>query len=106
PDLSVFDGLYVNNIQGTAIPLSQLASIGLESSPVSIRHHNKERTVSVSAFVQEGYLNDRVIKDVISRMDAQQLPTGYHYTMGGEVETREQSFGGFGAIIMLTAFLF
>src|SRR5690606_23966411 len=29
PDLSVFNTLYVNNVQGTAIPIKQLASIGL-----------------------------------------------------------------------------
>lgn len=106
PDLSVFEGIYVENIQGKPIPLSQIATLGLETSPVSISHINKTRTVSVSAFVREGYLNDAVIKDVIGKMDKMDLPSGYTYSMGGEVETREQSFGGFGAIIMLTVFLF
>jgi len=106
PDLSVFNTLYVNNVQGTAIPIKQLASIGLESSPVSINHINKIRTISVNAFVKKGYLNDRVIKDVIAKMEAQSLPAGYHYEMGGEVESRQESFGGFGTVIMVTVFLF
>ena len=39
-------------------------------------------------------------------MDAFQLPTGYSYAMGGEVESRETAFGGFGTIIMITVFMF
>lgn len=106
PDLSVLNNLYINNVQGTAIPLKQLAQLDFESSPVSINHINKIRTVSVNAFVKKGFLNDRVINDVIEKMNAKKLPVGYHYEMGGEVESRQESFGGFGTVIMVTVFLF
>lgn len=106
PDLSVFDGIYVNNVQGGAVPLNQIAALQFESSPSNINHINKVRTVSVNCFVQNGYQNDRVIKDVINKMDQKKLPAGYHYEMGGEVETTQQSFGGFGTIILITIFLF
>jgi multidrug efflux pump subunit AcrB len=106
PDLSVLNNLYINNVQGTAIPLKQLAQLDFESSPVSINHINKIRTVSVNAFVKKGFLNDRVINDVIGKMNAKKLPVGYHYEMGGEVESRQESFGGFGTVIMVTVFLF
>lgn len=105
-DLSVFDNLYVNNVEGAAMPLKQLAALDFESSPVSINHINKIRTVSVNAFVRKGYLNDRVINDVIAKMDAKELPAGYHYEMGGEVESRQESFGGFTTVIIITVFLF
>jgi multidrug efflux pump subunit AcrB len=58
PSLEVFDNLYVNNVQGTAIPLSQVASARLQTSPVSISHLNKNRLVSVSSFVEKGFLNN------------------------------------------------
>jgi multidrug efflux pump subunit AcrB len=106
PSLKVFDNLYVNNVMGTSIPLSQLANLKLETSALSINHHNKIRTVSVNSFVQKGYLNDKVIKDVEAQMQKMQLPAGYHFEMGGEVESRNQSFGGFGSIILVTLFLF
>lgn len=106
PDLSVFDGIYVNNVKGGSVPLNQLATLRLESSPSNINHLNKERTVSVNSFVQKGYQNDRVIQDVISKMDTMSFPAGYHYQMGGEVETTQESFGGFGTIILITVFLF
>lgn len=104
--MDVFNNLYVNNNQGLAIPLSQIATLKLESSPLKINHFNKLRTVSVSAFVQKGFLADNVINDVIKQMDAKKLPTGYSYKMGGEFESREDSFGGFGTIIIITIFLF
>ncbi|GGH64661.1 multidrug efflux pump subunit AcrB [Filimonas zeae] len=106
PDLTIFDNLYVNNSQGQAIPLSQLATLQLETSPLKINHHNKNRTVSVNSFVQKGYLNDRVIQSVIEQMNKMKLPKGYTYEMGGEIESRNQSFGGFGSIILVTLFLF
>ncbi|MBX2920782.1 MAG: efflux RND transporter permease subunit [Chitinophagaceae bacterium] len=106
PDLGVFNSLFVNNQQGRSFPLSQLAGVQLETSPLSINHFNKTRTVSVTSFVQKGYLNDEVINDVIAQMDKMELPAGYHYEMGGELEGRNQSFAGFGSIIMVTVFMF
>jgi len=104
--LDIFDNLFVNNNQGFAIPLMQLATLKLESSPLIINHFNKIRTVSVSAFVMKGYLADNVIKDVISQMDNFKLPEGYSYKMGGEYESRQETFGGFGTILIITVFLF
>lgn len=106
PDLSVFDKIFVTNVQGMAVPLSQLAAIRMESSPSNINHINKLRTISVNAFVKQGFQNDKVIQDVIGKMDRFNFPAGYHYEMGGEVETTKESFGGFGTIIMITVLLF
>lgn len=106
PTLDVFRNLYVNNLQGKAIPLSQVADLKMQTSPVHINHQEKRRVVSVKAFLQKGFLADRVITDVMSRMDAMALPLGYSYEMGGEVESRKQSFDGFQNIIIVTVFLF
>lgn len=105
-DLSIFDNLFINNRQGVAIPLKQIADLELEASPVSIRHYDKVRYVSVSAFIEKGYLADEVIAEVIKNMDQMNLPKGYSYKMGGEYESRQESFGGFGNIIIATIFMF
>jgi multidrug efflux pump subunit AcrB len=39
-------------------------------------------------------------------MDALKLPQGYSYQMGGELESRNESFGGFASVIIVTVFLF
>lgn len=106
PDLSVFEQVYVDNAAGQGIPFSQLAVLKLVPSPSAIYHINKERTVSVNCFVDAGYTNSAVINDVIRQMDDMPLPAGYRYEMGGEVESTEQSFGGFGTVILITVFLF
>jgi len=106
PTLAAFDNLYINNQQGQPVLLKQIAHLELESSPLFINHLNKIRTVSVSAFVQKGFLADDVINQVIEKMDADSLPAGYNYAMGGEFESRQESFGGFNTVIIITVFLF
>jgi multidrug efflux pump subunit AcrB len=39
-------------------------------------------------------------------MDKMKLPAGYSYEMGGELESQNNSFGGFLSIILVTVFLF
>lgn len=106
PTLDVFRNLYVSNMQGKPFPLGQVAELTLETSPVNINHQEKRRVVSVKAFVQKGFLVDRVITDVVGKMDKLALPASYSYEMGGEVESRNNSFGGFMSIIIVTIFLF
>lgn len=106
PTLDVLNNLMVNSNSGNAIPLSQVADMKLESSPLTINHQEKKRVVSVKAFVQKGMLTDRVVNDVIGRMDKFAFPAGYSYEMGGEVESRHHSFGGFGHVVIITIFMF
>jgi multidrug efflux pump subunit AcrB len=104
--LASLNNLFVNTRQGAAVPLDQIASLKLESSPLSIDHYNKIRMVSVSAFVQKGYLNDKVITEVLTKMKELKLPRGYSFMMGGDVEASNESFGGLGTIIIITVFMF
>lgn len=106
PTLDVFNSLYVNSQQGAAIPLSQVAQLKLETSPLTIRHQEKNRVAAVTAFIRKGYLTDKVIENVVKQMDATVLPAGYSYEMGGEVESKKNSFGGFMTVIIVTVFLF
>ncbi|MCU0420913.1 MAG: efflux RND transporter permease subunit [Cyclobacteriaceae bacterium] len=106
PTLEALQNLYVNNAQGRAIPLNQVANLRLESSPLNINHFDKIRMVSVTAYVEKGALVSNVVGDVMNQMDAMALPAGYSYGMGGEVESRQESFGGFESVIIVTIFLF
>jgi multidrug efflux pump subunit AcrB len=98
--------LYVNNQQGKAIPLKQVANLRLEASPLNINHYNKTRMVSVTAYVEKGFLVGNVEGDVIAKLNTIKMPDGYSYGMGGEVESRAESFGGFENVIIVTVFLF
>ena len=102
----VFDKLYVNAVTGQAIPLRQIATIEFETSPNLIRHYDKARFSTVTAFVKSGYLYEEVTKEVLKKLDKYSFPKGYHYVAAGEVENKQESFGGLGTIIMITAFGF
>jgi multidrug efflux pump subunit AcrB len=104
--LASFDNVFINTRQGASVPLAQIASLKLESSPLQIDHYNKTRMVSVSSFVEKNYLNDEVIGEVEKKLEKLKLPDGYSYMMGGEVEASNESFGGLGTIIIITVFMF
>ena len=105
-NMEVFNNLFINSYQGNVIPIRQIASLELETSPVTIRHFNKTRMASVTAFVKNGYLNDNVNKKVVAQLNKIKFPEGYTYAMGGEIESRGKSFSGFGTIIIATVFIF
>lgn len=102
----VFDKLFVNAVNGQAIPLKQLASIEFETSPNLIRHYDKARYATVTSFVKNGYLYENVNNDVINVLDAFPFPKGYYYKAAGELENKQESFGGISTIILITIFGF
>ncbi len=102
----VFKRLYVNNVLGTAIPLTQVADIQFDASPNTIHHFDKNRYATVSANVRGGALTSKVTDEIIAKLDKFPFPPGYSYVAAGEVESRQESFGGLGTIILITLFGF
>ncbi len=105
PSLEALDRLYLTSVTGAAVPLRQVANIRLESSTPIIQHYAKARSVTVSANVSTGFNTDKVTKQVLARLDALELPAGYRIIPAGEIESREESFGGLGTAIILTVFI-
>lgn len=106
-DQHVLDNLYVNTANGTgAVPLRQVADLQFETSTNQIQHYDKDRFVTVTGFVKSGYLVGDVFQDVLTRLGTMQFPSGFSYKAAGEIESREQSFGGLGTIILITVFGF
>jgi multidrug efflux pump subunit AcrB len=102
----VFNKLYVNSISGGAIPLRQLASIEFETSPNLIRHYDKARFATVTAFVKSGYLYENINTEVIQKLNAFKFPKNYYFVAAGEVENKQESFGGISTVILITVFGF
>ncbi|GAB3999260.1 efflux RND transporter permease subunit [Spirosoma daeguense] len=105
-DQSALNNLYVNTVTGGAVPLRQVADLQFETSTSQIRHYDKDRFATVTAFVKTGHLVDNVYTDVLKKLDAMKFPADFHYVAAGELESREQSFGGLGTIILITVFGF
>jgi multidrug efflux pump subunit AcrB len=106
PGYSVFDKIIVNSMTGTGVPLRQVADIIFETSPNQIRHYDKDRYVTIAAFVQTGFNTGLVNQQIEDKLKTFAFPSGFRYQVAGEVESRNESFGGLGTIILITIFGF
>jgi multidrug efflux pump subunit AcrB len=105
--LQTFEGVYVNNVLGTPVPLNQVTELGFETSPTRISHLDKKRYVVVSAFTDKGVLAEAVTKVFTERAAELRLPEGYQWQLAGEAESEKEAFGGgFMTVVIATVFLF
>ncbi|MBY0563099.1 MAG: efflux RND transporter permease subunit [Hyphomonadaceae bacterium] len=102
--VSGLERLYVWNGQGGATPLSEIARPSLEAGPASIDRVQRERTATVTAYTQNGFLTSQVTAEVAERLSALRLPPGYSLSFGGQAEAQERSFSGLGPAIMVAIF--
>jgi multidrug efflux pump subunit AcrB len=102
--VSALDRLYIWNGQGGATPLNELARPQLESGPASIDRVQRERTATVEAYSEPGFLITDVTADVAQRLEALRLPPGYSVTFGGQAEAQARSFSGLGPAILIAIF--
>jgi multidrug efflux pump subunit AcrB len=97
--------LYVRNVQGRSLPLSQIAELEFSSAPSLISHYDLERYTSLTADVDDAYLLDEVVSEVESRLEAFDWPAGYSFRMAGERELRNETFGGMGQAAIIAVLL-
>jgi multidrug efflux pump subunit AcrB len=108
--VSDLERLSVSSVGGAAVPLRQVASIGLEAAVTRIDHFDTERAVTITADVQPGASAVAVTQAVVERLDATSLPSGYRTFVGGELEAQEDSFASLlpallGAVLGILAVL-
>jgi multidrug efflux pump subunit AcrB len=99
-----FSKVYVSSVTGASIPLSQVADIRFETSPVTIKHYDKDRFAVTTAFVQSGYNTSKLTQGLLKQLDTMHFPANSHYVAAGEVEASQESFGGLGTIVLITIF--
>jgi multidrug efflux pump subunit AcrB len=102
--MQTLGNIYVSSLSGALIPLSQLARAEFGNSPTLIQHYNRERSMTVSASVQQGYNTDRVTKEVLGKIEKIRFPEGYKIIPAGEIESRTESFSGIGSAILIAVF--
>jgi multidrug efflux pump subunit AcrB len=100
-DYEDLDKIYVSSLSGAQIPLRQVANIQFKGSPMLINHYNLERNVTITSDVEGNLSVDQVTKKIIAKLDAYDWPKGYRYNMGGELESREESFGGMAKAVIV-----
>jgi multidrug efflux pump subunit AcrB len=103
-DLSVLEQVFVPSAGGAAAPLSAISQPRATLSPARIDRYDRERTATVSAFVQTGYLTSAVNAKAAEQLSRLTLPPGYRLSYGGQAEAQSESFSGLGAAIAIAIF--
>ncbi|MEI9849648.1 MAG: efflux RND transporter permease subunit [Sphingomonas sp.] len=94
-ETGALDHIYVSTANGASVPLSALATQRLASGPAEIERNQRERAVTLKAYVKEGFLNARATDAAVARLRSEVvLPLGYSFKIGGEAETQARSFAG------------
>jgi multidrug efflux pump subunit AcrB len=103
PDL--LESMYfTSRTSGEAIPFRQIAEPRLVSGPSQIQRLDRERMVSITAGIREGFVSGDVSREVYAAVEAITLPEGYRVVAGGEAEAASRSLGGLGTAIIIAAF--
>ena len=105
PTPEVLDDLYfTSRSSGAAIPFRQLAEPRLVSGPSEIQRLDRERMVTVTANVRQGFVSGDVSAAVYRALDAKDWPAGYRIEAGGEAEAAASSLGGLGTAVIIATF--
>jgi multidrug efflux pump subunit AcrB len=106
-DLEDLDKIYVRSLSGKFIPMSLLTNIEFDEAPGIITRRDLKKNASITADIKKGYTLDEVLLPVQENLKAYHFPAGYSYNIGGELENRQESFGGmFNAIIIAVISIF
>lgn len=104
PRPEALDRIKVASVSGALVPLSQIAHTQFAATPNTIDHYARQRSVTVTSFVQSGYNTDAVTKAVLAELEHLDLPAGYSLVPAGELESRQKSFGGVGGAVIVAVF--
>ncbi|MFC2118632.1 efflux RND transporter permease subunit [Bacteroidota bacterium] len=96
-----FDKIFVKSMTGKLIPLKQIASVEFSKAPAVILRFNLQKSAIITADLVKGTKIDDVINPVKTQFDNYNFPEGYSYYIGGEIESREESFGGMKIAIII-----
>ncbi len=105
PTPEMLDRIYVASQNGAQVPLGQLARLEFRASPPLIQHQDRERSATVTSQVRTGYNTDRVTKAALAQLAELRLPAGYQLVAAGEIESRQDSFGGIGSAVVIATFM-
>ncbi|MCF8302059.1 MAG: efflux RND transporter permease subunit [Bacteroidales bacterium] len=99
--LQDIDKIYVTSMFNRQIPLRQLATYEFSQAPSVITRYNLDRSALITAETGKGYSLDEVLGPVMEKLENKDFPKGYDYKISGELENRQESFGGMGRAMVI-----
>jgi HAE1 family hydrophobic/amphiphilic exporter-1 len=98
--ISYLEMLPVETPAGSKVPLSEVADIRVEKGPVSIMRENQVRVLTVSGSVV-GRDIQTVSTEIQGLLKEYNMPYGYNYTFGGEIEQIQETFTDLGLVMLM-----
>jgi len=92
--LEDLDKVYVSSLSGQQIQLKQFVELKMQQVASSINRLDMERTAELVADIRPGFTLDEVMEPIMERLERYPMPAGYSYHIGGELEGRNDAFGG------------
>lgn len=92
--IRALDLVYVHSVSGKFIPLRQLGTWKVEESPAIISRYNMQRTGLITADLEKGASLDEAMRPILEKLTTIHFPPGFDYHVGGELENRQETFGG------------
>ena len=102
--VSALESIYVSNRSGQAVQLAEISNPTLESTPAAIYRYNLQRYVGVTAQITNDAVVSKVNVDAKKRMEQIPLEPGYSIAVGGEAEKINDTFAGFGPVVVVALF--
>jgi len=102
-NIDVLNNTYISNKLGELVPLNQVVTTKLAKGHSEFFHYQKQRMAKISADADQGYLVNELTTQLIDYLENYTFPDGMYYTLGGEEETRQESFAGLSQIMIVTA---
>ena len=98
--ISYLEMLPVETPMGSNVPLSEVADIKVEKGPISIMRENQVRVLTVSGSVV-GRDVQSVSTEIQELLKEYDMPYGYSYTFGGEIEQIQETFTDLGLVMIM-----
>lgn len=103
-DISQIQNLLITTPRGV-VPVSELATIELQPAVTTIHHKNSETIVSVTSYLEEGFLASEISAEILTKISSLDLPDNIRIELGGETEDVTESFASLGRAMILGFFL-
>ena len=102
--LDSLDRIHLSAPSGAVVPLAQLATPSFVAAPNKIPRYQRQRAVTVTAYTLDGYNTEKVTQQLVAELDRMKWPDGYRYKVAGQVEARQESFGGIETAALVAVF--
>lgn len=103
--LEDLENIVIYNNQGDGIKVRDLGVVVEKLTPPTIERKDRERIVTVTAVVAQGYALSDLVNEVTVILGATEIPEGLTYILAGSFEDQQETFGDLFSLMILIIIL-